>query len=116
MSKKLYQKRKAEHRCTNCGGQDERTLAGLSICKKCPKIKSKYYNKYYSTHKEDIRFTAREYQNKRYHKMLREHRCVQCGKPLPGNYFYVDCEKCKERHKEYRNKRFERIKNERKEN
>lgn len=34
MSKKLYQKRKAEHRCTNCGGQDERTLAGLSICKK----------------------------------------------------------------------------------
>lgn len=101
-NKKRYHKLKSEHRCTNCGHADERTLQGFSCCEKCRKVREKYRKKYYSEHKEDLRFQSREWQYARYYKLLREHKCVRCGNPLSENYFYTQCENCKKREKERR--------------
>lgn len=34
-AKARYDRRKADHRCGSCGGQDERTLAGRAYCEAC---------------------------------------------------------------------------------
>ena len=42
-NKRFRDKRKEQHRCTQCGEQDERTLAGLRCCKFCSKKQKLWY-------------------------------------------------------------------------
>ena len=91
--KAIYKKRRAEHRCGNCGRQDDRTLSGKSTCEKCNLRSLKYIEE----HRELHNACAADYMNKRYYRLRNSRCCTECGKPLPGDYFYVTCPACREK-------------------
>lgn len=76
---KTYLMRKQNKLCTICGGQDENTLKGRTICKKC--------NEYLSFQRREKRKLLKE-----------EHRCIECGKQdAKTKMGMARCEKCNER-------------------
>lgn len=75
--KSRYKKMKELHNCTDCGGQDERTLAGYTRCNSCAE-KLRQYG----------------------HKLKEQHRCTKCGeqdkRTLAGK---TRCEFCSQKAK-----------------
>ena len=70
------QRRVANHECIIC----QRPL-GDSKHVRCP----------------DCMAYLREVGVGRYYQLREAHKCTQCGKPMPKDYYYVRCEKCRER-------------------
>lgn len=62
---------KAEHRCVSCGKQDERTIAGKTLCGVCAKRHSANIMRNKERHYEHTK--------RRFERMKAEHRCVVCG-------------------------------------
>lgn len=81
-----YAKAKAEHRCTWCWKQDERTLQGYSLCERC-------------------RETGNRKSRDRRERLKAEHRCIYCGErdewTLTGK---IMCDACRIRHNVIRRK------------
>lgn len=84
--KRRAAKRKEDRRCTKCGVQDEYTLQGRSLCMECAA--------------KGANASAIKYQ-----KRINNHRCGRCGAELPQGYYYILCEKCKEKDNEKRRRK-----------
>lgn len=101
--KERYAKRKAEHLCTACGKQDERTLNGFAMCADCCQ-KLKAYRQ-----RPEIRAAHNAIEAtkslQRYYNRQNNHQCVRCGIKLADDYYYVMCEACRAKAKEYSKKR-----------
>lgn len=93
-AQRLYNKRKAAHECVNCGKQDERTRKGLTCCEHCAAVSRLAYER-------TDRDKKRASQKKSYIKNVQNHICPRCKQPLPENYFFIVCESCREKYKEY---------------
>ena len=98
--KDFYQRMKAEHRCVSCGKQDARTLNGRVHCDRCYGMEREYRKK----NKEMIRHQISVYTFRQYYKRLENHECVGCGAKLPKDYYFVRCETCRAKQKEYKQK------------
>ena len=78
-----YHKRKANHQCVQCGLQDERTLAGRTMCDWCAR--------------KNRMSTAvcNEKKYKLYHERKAAGVCVMCGAPRDNKT--LRCERCRQR-------------------
>lgn len=75
----MTMKRRRENSlCVWCGLCDDRTAAGRYLCELCKQKKTRW----------------RQEHDK---KLKAEHRCIICQAPMPKDWFYVSCEKCKTR-------------------
>lgn len=106
--KSLYYQRKVQHKCTECGKADLRTLSGKTICKRCTEKnrerKRLYALEYRADHREVTRTVVATCSYIRYHNRQENHECVTCGMKMPENWYYVRCEACRERQKAQREK------------
>ena len=89
---------KAAHRCTRCEKQDERTLAGFTLCEECRVINRAIMEKYRK--RPEYKYAHRDASHARYRRLQREHKCTQCGKPLPEGEYYTCCAPCRKRQSE----------------
>ena len=80
-NRKEYLALKAAHKCTSCQKQDERTLAGFTLCEEC-------------------RVINRDRNNARYRRLQREHKCTHCGKPLAEGEYFSCCASCRKKQSE----------------
>ena len=80
MNMKVYNVYKSAGLCVRCGCE---RAEGVQFCARCAE-----YN----------RIKVRE----RYAKKVKGHKCVNCGKPLPKDWYYVECEVCKTKKRESR--------------
>ena len=98
-----YLELKAAHKCTQCRGRDERTLAGRVLCATCNE-KFKGYRE-----RPEYKYAHQNRNNARYWKLQRQRKCTQCGKPLAWGEYYVRCAECRikqsKRQKEKRQKK-----------
>lgn len=85
--------RKARHVCVKCQTQDDRTLAGKTLCEKCAGIQNAALADIYSRRRA-------------------ERQCAHCGKTLPDGYYYVECPECRAYESEMKRKRRAREKEE----
>lgn len=99
--KDFYQRMKAEHRCVSCAKQDARTLDGRVHCERCYGMEREYHK----ANKEIIRHQISVYTFRRYYRRQENHECISCGAKLPEDYFYVRCETCRAKQREYRQKK-----------
>ena len=102
-SRRCRDKRRAEQRCTRCGRQDARTLAGYSCCERC-RTRLREYN---DEHRAERQGQHIEYMRKWREARRTERRCTGCGKPLPEGETHTVCAKCRAKkagwHKRRRN-------------
>ena len=104
-----YYRLKAEHRCTNCGDQDERTLSGKTLCVPCAEFRSRKSKMLYAETREprvrspEYHKNHRERAKELYRERRAAHLCVWCGRPAVGNG--VHCAEHKDYHKKYQEKR-----------
>ena len=89
---------KAAHRCTLCEKQDERTLAGRVLCAACNEKQRKSVKEYQQ--RPEYKYAHRDLSHARYRRLQREHKCTQCGKPLPEGEYYTNCAPCRKRQSE----------------
>ena len=67
---------KATHRCVRCGKKDENTESGKTLCSACREYLKVARQKYYESHREQVRQAQRE----RYDRLKAEGLCVVCEK------------------------------------
>lgn len=91
--KERYDYLKKNHRCTNCGKKDERTLSGKVHCQAC----SDKEKKFPSTIKRP------ELLKKMYDEHIAAGLCGRCGAETDGKCKL--CEKCREYYRQYNRKR-----------
>lgn len=87
-SKKRRDTLKHLKRCVICGKTDAYTLNGRACCAECCE-KQKKYNQNINKEK------AQQRKKKLYEERKLNHLCVHCGKALPDDYKYTNCEKCR---------------------
>jgi len=75
--RRMKEQRKAEHKCTNCGNQDERTLKGLTRCQVCADRYRQYYLKRRKEHPE-VFSEANEVSKEWRRTLIANHVCVIC--------------------------------------
>ena len=92
-SKRRRERMRAEYRCTQCGTQDERTLAGRKLCSVCAAKKAEYEY----TKRQDRTDQHREYLRRWRENCRAEHRCTGCGRPLPEGDPHITCATCREK-------------------
>lgn len=97
-----YDKLVSEHRCTQCGGQDARTLAGRTRCEVCYAKAYKPRNERSERQRAD---EVRKHKEKRYER-LEAKQCRECGKQdystLHGKQLCAACQRrCNEKIKAY---------------
>lgn len=90
-NKERYDTLKHLKRCVDCGKTDAFTLSGRAYCAECCEKQRKSKQKYSKRNKEKKRKSAK----KLYEERKSNHLCVKCGKTLPDNYRYTNCEKCR---------------------
>ena len=95
MKANRYYRMKAQHRCTACGKQDDRTAAGKTQCASCAEKSVKANRRYQAEHKGEYRTTQALWSYRRYHQRLENHCCVRCGQELAKDYYYTCCERCR---------------------
>ena len=93
-----YSALKAAHKCTRCEKQDEQTLAGLVLCAACSEKQRKSLKEYQQ--RVEYKYAHRDASHARYRRLQREHKCTQCGKPLPEGEYYTNCAPCRKRQSE----------------
>lgn len=102
-----YLELKADHKCVRCREQDDRTLAGRVLCAACNEKQRKFVKEYQQ--RPEYKYAHRDASHARYRRLQREHKCTQCGKPLPEGEYYSCCAACRirqsERQKERRKKK-----------
>lgn len=98
-SGKKYLALKAAHKCTSCQKQDDRTLAGRVLCAACNEKQRKSVKEYQQ--RPEYKYAHRDVSNARYRRLQREHKCVQCGKPLAEVEYYSCCAPCRKRQSEW---------------
>ncbi|MEE1006086.1 MAG: hypothetical protein U0M60_19040 [Clostridia bacterium] len=89
-----YKRLRAENRCVQCTNQDERTLNGFSTCEVCRQKFEEYRNRpeVKAAHKAQASLN----QSRKYYECLENHCCTRCRTKLPRNYYYTQCEICRE--------------------
>ena len=102
MKANRYYRMKAQHRCTACGKQDDRTAAGKTQCASCAEKSVKANRRYQAEHKEQLAAIKSAANAQRYYRLQENHCCVHCGSKLPEGYYYVKCEHCREYDEKYR--------------
>lgn len=102
-----YLELKANHKCVRCREQDDRTLAGFTLCEECRVINRAAMEKY--RNRPEYKYAHRDANHARYRRLQREHKCTQCGKPLAEGEYNCRCALCRkklsERQKEKRQKK-----------
>lgn len=82
---------KRNHLCICCKGQDAYTLGGRSLCYDCAekqRLTKRIYTRNNAQKIKDRKKIARE-------RLIQEHKCVRCGKPLPTDYGLKSCKICR---------------------
>lgn len=81
------------HFCIHCKKQDAYTLAGRSLCYKCAELNRTGMQRRMQVpaKKEQIL----QYRKERYQRLVAEHRCTTCRKPLESDYQFRDCVSCR---------------------
>ena len=97
-NRQKYLALKAAHRCTRCQKQDERTLAGFTLCEECRVINRATMENYRK--RPEYKYAHRDASHARYRRLQREHKCTQCGKPLAEGEYYTCCAPCRKRQSE----------------
>ena len=97
-NRKKYLAFKAAHKCTSCQKQDERTLAGFTLCEKCRAINRAAMEKY--RNRPEYKYAQQDRNNARYRRLQREHKCTKCGKPLAEGEYYNCCASCRKKQSE----------------
>lgn len=92
-NKTRYQRLKAAGLCVSCGKD-----AAAENSVRCERCKDKY------------RIINKNSRSLYYYHRLNKHECVDCGKKLPLDRYYVRCQKCHEKNKVCRKKCYERRK------
>ena len=93
-----YLELKADHKCVRCREQDDRTLAGFTLCEECRAINRAAMEKYRK--RPEYKYAHQDRNNARYRRLQREHKCTQCGKPLAEGEYYSCCAPCRKRQSE----------------
>lgn len=91
IEKERYNILKHLKRCVHCGKTDAYTLIGRACCAECCEKQSNYNQNISKNNKEK----AQKRKKKLYEERKFNHLCVHCGKALPDNYKYTNCEKCR---------------------
>lgn len=73
MNSKTAQKRIAAGCCVLCGKPNDTSGTRCGVCAEA----------------------QRNYQYKRYYKLIADHRCTHCGHKMPEGWYYVTCPRCK---------------------
>ena len=97
-NRQKYLALKAAHKCTSCQKQDERTFAGRVLCAACNEKQRKSVKEYQQ--RPEYKYAHRDVSNAHYRRLQREHKCAQCGKPLPEGEYYTCCALCRKKQSE----------------
>lgn len=110
--KERYEQRKAAHVCTTCRTQDELTLAGATLCRRCAERNREASRNHYLKVQADAELQAARSEKRKRKKQIRKenHQCTVCGaqdeRTLAG---LTRCAACAERQKE-QNRKFKAAK------
>ena len=89
-NKITYAQRKADGLCVNCG--KTAAMPNSVFCKQC---------------RETHRAVNQLYAVQLHERRRANHECLFCGVKLPSDYYYVSCQKCREKQKEYYRRKHE---------
>ena len=96
----LYEMRKRNHICVNCGEKDAYTMAGRTCCAECVTKNAERFAKYYRDNAERYVENAK----KRHERLKEAGLCVRCGR-VPADKGYTTCGICRKKQNAAQNDR-----------
>lgn len=88
------------NKCTRCRKRDAYTLGGNSLCFDCTRELREINARYRDSHREINNEKKREERKERKESGC----CVRCGKKLPKNSRFINCDNCRARQRNYKRK------------